>query len=42
MENSQGGLKMMTILLFFSILNLVLNIGILIVLIMNLFKEAVE
>jgi hypothetical protein len=33
---------MMTILLFFSILNLVLNIGILIVLIMNLFKEAVE
>ena len=32
----------MTILLFFSILNLVLNIGIFIVMIMNLFKEAVE
>lgn len=33
---------MMTILLFFSILNLILNVGILIVLIMNIFKEAVE
>ena len=32
----------MTILLFLSILNLVLNVGILIVLIMNLYKEAVE
>ena len=33
---------MMTILLFISIINLILNIGILIVLIMNIFKEAVE
>lgn len=42
MANSQGGLKMMTILLFISIINLILNVGILIVLIMNIFKEAVE
>jgi|688.fasta_scaffold1175225_2 hypothetical protein len=33
---------MMTILLFISIINLILNVGILIVLIMNIFKEAVE
>lgn len=42
MENYQGGNKMMTILLFFSILNLVLNISIVTAMVILIYKEAVE
>jgi len=42
MANSQGGLKMMTILLFISIINLIVNIGILTTMVIIIFREAVE